>query len=309
MNPLRGPRRGRAGQGFVAAAFSMMLLMPAIGLAGERDAVRDLGLLWLPDDPPADTPMAVVVAIHDTTGIDARGWRYAEQITAAGIAVLHVDLLDTSAEDGGPGDQAADARDALDRLRGVSAILAEDARFATAPIGLLAFGGAGRVAMRAAADATPAGRVAGLALLYPGCAGLEAGDGPGPRSPILLLHGDADPANPPSDCIGLAEGLMRTGHVRRIEYAGAGYAWDLTPSGQYEVPSLPWPGRAGQRVAVRHWPQGAELSATQVASFFAARLTPRGAGAARPAAVVPVAEDHAARARNHSILTNTGESP
>ncbi|MBP0464289.1 hypothetical protein J5Y09_10220 [Roseomonas sp. PWR1] len=294
--------RGGA-RGFVAAALATMLLMPGTGLADGRDLVRDLGLLWLPDAPPAGEPMPVVVAIHDTTGIDARGWRYAEQITAAGIAVLHVDLLDTSAEDGGPGDPAADAGDALDRLRVVSAILAADPRFASAPVGLLAFGGAGETAIRAATDPEAGGRVAGLALLYPGCAGLQPGEGRAPRAPVLLLHGDADPANAPADCIALAVGLARLGPVRRIEYAGAGYAWDLTPSGQYEVPNLPWPRRAGQRVGVRHWPQGAELSATQVASFFAARLALRDGAQAGPEASRP------ARARIRPIVTVTGELP
>ena len=101
-------------------------------------------------------------------------------------------------------------------------------------------------------------------------------DARGPRSPILLLHGDADPVNAPADCIGLASALARTAPVRRVQYAGAGYAWDLVPSGQYEVHKLPWPGRPGQHVAVRFWPQGAALSATQAASFFAATFaTPR----------------------------------
>ncbi|MEO3474195.1 hypothetical protein AAFN86_20165 [Roseomonas sp. CAU 1739] len=251
-----------------------MLLAPATGLAGEPDAVRNVGLLWLPDEAAPAAPPTIVIALYDTTGIDPRGWHYAEQLTAAGIAVLHVDLQDTSAEDGGPvgADEPAAA---LTRLRMVMDILARDPSFAEAPIGLLAFGGAAQAATLAATDPSHRGRIGALVLLYPGCAALDASlttQGRGPQTPVLLLHGDSDPANTPAECVDLAAHLARTAPVRRVQYAGAGYAWDMTPSGQYEIPSLPWPGRPGHRVPVRYWPAGAALSATQAASFFAAGL-------------------------------------
>lgn len=275
--PRRHGERTIAGA-VIVAVLTIMLLVPGYGLAREPDGPHEMGLLWLPDPAAPPVPTALVIALYDTTGIDSRGWRYAEQITAAGIAVLHVDLQDTAAEDGGPAVAADDPAAALVRLRMVFDTLAEDPRFAAPPLGLIAFGAAGQAATLAAADPGFGNQIAALVLLYPGCAALDATmttEGRGPRSPILLLHGDADPANSPADCLGLAAHLGRTAPIRRVQYAGAGYAWDLTPSGQYEVVSLPWPGRPGQRLAVSYWPQGAALSATQAASWFAAAFAAR----------------------------------
>lgn len=276
--PRLAPRPARrAAWAIVGAMLALTLLLPERGLAVGSDGPDAVGLLWLPDGEAPSVPPAVVIAVHELTGIDPRGWRYGEQITAAGIAVLHVELRDVSAEGAGP-TVADEAAAALARLLLVIDILAEDPRFANAGLGLLAFGTAGEAAMRAAADPVYGGRIAALVLLYPGCAGLDAAAataGGGPRSPVLLLHGDADPANSPADCSCLAARLARTAPVRRVQYAGVSYAWDWAPSGLHEVPELPWPGRPGLRVAVRHSPEGAALSATRAASFFAAAFATR----------------------------------
>ena len=232
-----------------------------------------VGLLWLPDGVTASTPAAVVIALHESTGVDPRGWHYVDQLTGAGIAVLHLELLENSADGFVAPAASDDAALARARLALAMDLLARDSRVAGAPVGLLAFGSAGHVALQAAADPVQGGRIFGLALLYPGCAALAAvarAERTRPRSPVLLLHGDADPVNPPADCGNLADQLARSAPVRRIEYAGAGYAWDLAPYGLHEAVKLPWPGSPGLVVAVRYWPQLTELTATQVASFFAA---------------------------------------
>ncbi|MBR0663316.1 hypothetical protein GXW71_03005 [Roseomonas hellenica] len=268
----------RTAWAIVGAMLALALLLPERGLAAGSDGPDAVGLLWLPDGEAPSVPPAVVIAVHELTGIDPRGWRYGEQITAAGIAVLHVELRDVSADNAGSAAVADDAAAALARLLLVIDILAEDPRFANAGLGLLAFGTAGEAAMLAAADPVYGGRIAALVLLYPGCAGLDAAAataGGGLRSPVLLLHGDADPANSPADCSGLAARLAHTAPVRRVQYAGASYAWDWAPSGLHEVPELPWPGQPGLRVAVRHSPEGAALSATRAASFFAAAFAAR----------------------------------
>jgi dienelactone hydrolase len=218
-------------------------------------------------------PMTVVIALHDSTGVDRRGWHYGDQLTAAGITVLHIELLETSADGFSSTEAADDATAARARLTKVMRLLAEDQRFASASVGLLAFGAAGQAALLAAADPVHGDRIAGLALLYPGCAALAAAatiERAQPRSPVLLLHGDADPANLPAECSGLAGQLARSASVRRRQYAGAGYAWDLAPHGPHETMKLPWPGRPGVMVAVSYWREAAELAATQVAAFFAA---------------------------------------
>ncbi len=248
--------------------------MTLVGIVPGRWAAADpdsMGLLWQPDGGAAAAPLPVVIALHDLTGIDSRGWHYAEHLTAAGIAVLHVELLETW--DDGTGSEAPthDVARAHARLRMVVDSLAEDARFAGAPVGLLAFGGAGQIALDAVAGAGEGGQFAALALLYPGCGAIAAAaesDDAAPRAPVLLLHGDADPANLPADCRMLAVRLARSAPVRREQHAGAGYAWDRIPYGLYESVRMPWPGRPGILVSTGHVPEAAERSAAQVAAFF-----------------------------------------
>lgn len=191
----------------IAAALAIAPSAQERSLAAGLGAV---GLLWTPEGEAPSAPMPMVIALHDLAGVDSRGWHYGDQITAASIAVLHVELLETSADGFTVGLDGDDATAARARLATVMARVAEDPRFAGAPFGLLALGGTGDAALRAAADPAHGYRIAGLALLYPGCAALAAGPGtPRPRSPVLLLHGDADPANLTADCMALADSLNR----------------------------------------------------------------------------------------------------
>lgn len=254
----------------LSAVIVMALFAAGRSLAADLSAT---GLLWLPADTAVRTPMAIVIALHDSADLDSRAWHYGDQVTAAGIAVLHVDVLGSVANDSGVAATAGGAREARERLTTIIHLVAEDSRFATASVGLLAFGTSGQAALLAAADQAHGDRIAGLALLYPGCATLAAGtttDDTRLRSPVFLLHGDADPSNLPAECSGLAGLLARSASVRHRQYAGAGYAWDLAPHGAYERIKLPWPGRPGSLLTVTHWPQAAEFAATEVAAFFAA---------------------------------------
>jgi hypothetical protein len=61
--------------------------------------------------------------------------------------------------------------------------------------------------------------------------------------------------------------------VRRVEYAGAGFAWDRPAYGQEGRSLLPAPGRT-ERIPAVSWPELAEFSAAQVAGFFALALGP-----------------------------------
>ncbi|WP_207541023.1 dienelactone hydrolase family protein [Sabulicella rubraurantiaca] len=237
-----------------------------------------MGILWLPDGAAHSAPTPLVIALQDATGIDSRGWHYGDQVTAAGIAVLHVELLGNFADGLGAMPVVEDHAEVQARLTTVLGLAAQDPRFANVPIGLLAFGASGQAALRAAVGQVHGGRIAGVALLYPGCAPLAAtvgSEGIRPRAPILLMHGDADPSNRPTECSALAGHLGRSAPVRRREIAGAGYAWDLAPHGPHERVKLPWSGRPGLMLAVVHWPEVVELAATEVATFFAASLAAR----------------------------------
>ncbi len=250
----------------LAALLALALLGPARGGAGDLGTA---GLLWRPEAASPHAPLAVVVALHDTTGIDQRGWVYGEQLTAAGIAVLHAELLDTSQDGYGPVTEPDPGTEARARLAMLLGRLAADPRFADSPVGLLAFGGVGQTALHALADSAVGERIAALALLYPGCAALAPAGRTRPHAPVLLLHGDADPSNRPEECGWLEARLAQSAPVRRREYAGAGYAWDRPPHGPGEAVKLPWPGSPGRLVAVHHQPRAAELAAAHVAAFFA----------------------------------------
>jgi dienelactone hydrolase len=117
-------------------------------------------------------------------------------------------------------------------------------------------------------------------LLYPGCGSLgelvqlPERSAAAFRSPVLLLHGEDDPANPPSECESLSAALGRTAPVRRVSHRGATYAWDLPQWGEGEHSRQPWPGGQGT-VPVRSWPELVELTAAQVAAFLADALSRR----------------------------------
>jgi dienelactone hydrolase len=198
--------------------------------------------------------LPAVVLVHDALGPDPRSERYIAQLGAAGIAVL--ELL---------------SEEVLPVLPLAAEALAADPRIDGSRIGVLGFGAG------AAAAAMARVPFAARALLYPGCATLPADRAEPPasaRTPLLLLHGGADPANSPAACAAAAEALARGGAaVRRVEYAGAGFAWDRPAFGQEGRSLLPAPGST-ERVPAVPWPELAELSATQVAGFFALALGP-----------------------------------
>jgi hypothetical protein len=253
----KAPRRlaARLRVGALAA-----VLLPGLGLAGElpeaevlprpeaMQAPGVIGLLSLPPLMAKGPARPAVLVLHDALGPDSRSETYTVQLLGAGIAVL--DLL-------------AEAPEGAVRAAAV-AMLAADARIDPRRIGVLGFGAG---AATAAASPLPA-RV----LLYPGCASLPRAE-PIPGA-VLLAHGGADAANPGAACAAAAEALAEGGaRVRRVEYAGAGYAWDRPSFGMGERALVPASGSDG-RVRVQPWPALAGMAAAQVAGFFATVLVP-----------------------------------
>jgi len=233
---------------------------PAEAPAPRPEYVTTLPLaatLSLPARRAASPPFPVVMIAHDRLGPDTRAEPYADQLTAAGIAVL--DLLSDDA-DGGALDRVADA-------------LAWDPRIDGGRLGVLGFGAGG---LAAAGARTP---FLARALLYPGCAAvagamLRADPAPWAGSALLLGHGGADTANPRAACEAFADAMQRRDVlVRHIEYGGASYAWDRPAFGVAGRSLLPAPDGNG-RVAALPWPSLAALSATQVAGFFTQALRP-----------------------------------
>ena len=218
-----------------------------------------------------------VLIVHDVLGMDTRGHRYTAQLTAAGLAVLEIELRANPADDSVPEPLPSEA-EAAGLVARAAAALANDPRVDPNRVGALGFG----IGARAVALAPPRGdgldAFAARVLLYPACASLQQvvqapqrAAAP-TRSPVLLLHGEDDPINSPAECDGLSAALGKTAHVRRISYRAAGYAWDLPQSGGSEHSKQHRPD--GQdTIPVRSWPELAELSAAQAAAFLAGTLS------------------------------------
>lgn len=234
--------------------------VPAIDGAGERlDAPLDViepfwshgvaGTLTRPGREEGGSGPAVVL-VHDASGADPRSGVYAAQLAAAGLQVL--DLLSHPAD----GEAAARAAGAL----------ARDPRVDPGRIAVLGFGAGG------AASAVANGPFAARVLLYPDCAALVSATAESAPAPVLLLHGDDDPANTRADCALAAAALRRSGSsVKHITYRDAGYAWDWPSYGGGRRALLPRPGALGL-VPATSWPALADMAAAQVAGFLAAAL-------------------------------------
>lgn len=216
------------------------------------------GVLMLPNDRLEGRRPAVIL-VADALGPDGRADAYLELLLDAGVVVAEITLPDAEGS-------AAAVTDA-------ARALARDPRVDPARIGVLGFGAGGRAALLA-----PRGRhgddpVTARAALYPGCIGLaealRAGS-PGiaaGRSAVLLLHGNADAANPPDACAETAELLSHWAPTRHVVLSGAGYAWDRGAFPGEGSTLLPRPDGLG-RVRTSPWPYLGHCSALAVADWF-----------------------------------------
>lgn len=218
------------------------------------------GVLSLPSAPAGGRWPAVVV-LSDALGPDGRADAYVLALNAAGLLVLEVHA------------------EAMTAASLAVQALARDPRVLPGRIGLLGFGAGGRAALLA--PTAPGGQdpIAARAALYPGCIGLEAELARQEvtiASPILLLHGNRDAANPRAACAELVSALAIRARAERTEIAGAGYAWDR-PGFTAEGPALlPRPDGAG-RIRAAHDPQGHEASVARVTDWMARALAAAGA--------------------------------
>lgn len=219
------------------------------------DAATLRGILTLPASPDVRaTP--VVIVLNDEMDSAMHVNRYVDQLLNAGIATMVV-FAETALPD------------ALQRAR---TYLAADDRLDRAYVGALGFGAGG---LAVAQSLVP---FAARAMLYPGCPRLLHEAAPNmlwDGTPVLLMYGSADPANPPEACAQVAAELREAGaRVRHRQYRGATFAWDHPAYGVTRVSRLPAPGLV-ERVPVHHWPALAEMSAAQTADFFARALVRR----------------------------------
>lgn len=218
---------------------------PTEGFVAEEAA----GMLTLAWRPNGDR-MPVTIVLSEEAGGILRANRYTEQLLGAGIATLLLEIED--------GDAAA-------VLTKAATALAHDPRFLPWQIGAIGFGAGGQ------AVAAAQFRFAARAMLYPGCGELRGKAAPAAfwaGRPMLLMHGTEDPANPSGICGSAAESLGMAGaRIQHTQHRHAGYAWDWPRLRSERRFRLFAPGMA-ERVVVAPWPELAELTAGQVATFF-----------------------------------------
>ncbi len=227
-------------------AFCLSLCLAAAPAAA-RDITRSMGegqaaaLLHLPG--PAHLRPAVVLMLADGRAPDLRADRHIEHLLGAGIAVL-------------------EPQAPVPDIRAIFAALARRTDVDGSRVGLLTRGRGAHVDLRGSP-------IIASVLLYPGCTVPPPQPAPGA---VLLMHGDADDANPTDACLELAEAWRHNGlEVRQHIVPGASYGWDLRPIGPSSTELLPRPDGRG-RVRAQAWPDGAEYAAGLAARFLAAEL-------------------------------------
>ena len=169
-------------------------------------------ILTLPPNRPG-RPLAVVLLLPDADAPGPRSAVYGQRLLENGIALLEPDFAGAAPED-------APLPPAATQLALSTAAIAADTRLDPRRLVVLGLGEGARAALLGGAAGLP------LALLYPGCDAALATAAAGAAGPVLLLHGDADAANPPADCDRLAAAFPRPDAVRHRVLAGASYGWD-----------------------------------------------------------------------------------
>jgi len=231
--------------GLIVALAAQMIWSPARSQTLSFVTAGASGMINLPPHlPPVSLP--VVLVLPDHLGPDGRSDVYAERLSELGIAVL--ELLEFRQAD----------------LPGLLAAMAADPRIDMTRVAIMGFGAGARMAMGLSFP------FAAHVLLYPGCPSLP--EPAGRVSALLLLHGEADTANPVSACRQAARHFEADGaRVRHVAYRGASYGWDFPQLGFGGVMMLPEVDGPG-RLPARPWPALAAVSAHEAALFLADSL-------------------------------------
>ncbi len=235
------------------------------------------GLHSRPADLDATTgPGPLVVLLSDGPGADGRTEVYALRLLGLGVAAFEADFGSAFIGESGPGVQQAIPAGL--RLGAVLAALADDPEIDPARIAVIGIGEGARAVLLARTGETP---LAAAVLLYPGCdAPMRAAAGaPGSAiagRPVLLMHGDADPANEPAACAGLAAVLTEQGaQVTHRVLRGATYAWDMPRYGAPGGPvMLPDPTGTWERLRAEPDAERTHLGVDRILSFLLPVLRP-----------------------------------
>jgi len=239
------------------------------------------GVLRLPPAPPR---VPAVVILHGSAGVDGRGERYAQQLLAAGIGSIEIDMF--TPRNIGRG-QATTARprqfDTLPDVFGALRFLAANPRVDPQRIGVMGLSYGAGLSIMASIESIGRAYAAGgadfraAAPLYPVCFGYDPDRPlarlPGqnfPRLPMLMLVGERDDydADGGASCRRLAMSGQPAAQAR-MQFqvmAGATHMWDTERTTSYRDPAAAR-GQGGAVQVVQN-SAAAEDGYRRVVAFF-----------------------------------------
>lgn len=265
-----------------------MVTYPLPGVAfhgiGRLQMPVDLSSPQAQEKAAARGPMAAVVIVHGTGGVDAKAALYAQALNAAGIATLEVDLWAPRNLAGGWDGRPKHVRETLPDAFGALDYLASQAGIDARRVGIMGFSWGGVVSMLAAdksyaAQWSPAGRrFAAHAPFYPICfaynrvPGYPFADITG--APIYILTGADDKYdNDPTMCPKLVDSLPAA--VRQAAkvkvYAGAEHGFNNLDAPRTYLDPYHYQGKGGLGGSTPH-PQARADSVREVVGFFSQAL-------------------------------------
>lgn len=238
---------------------------------------HDGGLLSMPIHADAEATLSAVVLLADG-GADGRTELYALRLLSLGFAVLEAEDDGSGWSDGS--DRQPHGIPAEQRLAASLAALRGVPQIAPTGVGVIGFGSGAHAML--ASMASWRGTVTAAVLVYPACATALANAQPdvpladAPPAPrLLLVHGDADPAEAAA-CAQLAAALggAQSG-VERYVLRGAGFGWDITAFGRNGQSLLPDPARSGTRRRAVPDPERTLIALDQILLFLGRALDRR----------------------------------
>jgi uncharacterized protein len=204
--------------------------------------------------PPGHARGPAVVILHGSGGVDGRGERYAQQLLAAGIASLEIDMFTPRNIGRGQGTTARPRQaDAMPDVFGALRFLAAHPRVDPQRVGVMGLSYGAGLSIFLATDAVGRAYAAGgpdfraAAPLYPVCFGYDPdrplGRLPGqsfPRVAMLMLVGERDDydADGGASCRRLAASGSAAAQAR-MQFAvlpGATHMWDTDRTSSYRDP-------------------------------------------------------------------------
>ncbi|WP_189389661.1 dienelactone hydrolase family protein [Bacterioplanes sanyensis] len=228
--------------------------------------------------PDSDKPVAAVIIVHGSGGIDERGSFYGSALNQAGLATLELDMWAARGLQGGLS-RPKHVRDTLPDIYAALQYLQQDKRIDRNNIGLIGFSWGGVVAMLMATEPpSQAQPLKAMVANYPVCwaynqvPGYEFTQVVDGRQ-LMIIAGGQDLYDAPQDCRKLIDALPATDRqrVRLLSLPFATHAFELPRAASEFYDPFAFRG-AGGYVPIRYNPLAAWRAKTAATDFFQQQL-------------------------------------